>query len=110
MMMPTFLGKKTQQDPFYAVFTAATGDGEWRWEVMKTYQNDNSAEYARWMCKVSSPYTFGGFDMGDTYVEEVVGHGRLIEVNGHEPTSEDHAELEALGYQIQARKLAARIR
>ena len=108
-MMPTFLGKKTQMEPPYAVFTADSRDGEWRWEVLKAYANDNAAEYARWMCRVSSPYTFGSADMGDTYVEEVVGYGTLVEVNGEPATSEDQAEMEHLRVNIQARKLAARL-
>jgi len=106
-MMPTFLGKKTQTNPPYAVFES---DGGWRWEVLKAYQNDNAAEYARWFVNVSSPFTYGSSEMGDTYVTEVIQNGTLVEVNGQPASSEDHAEIEHLLVNIQARQLAARLR
>lgn len=48
----------------------------WRWEVLKTYQRDPSGNlYARALVAVSSPMTYGGIDLGDSYVREI---GRLI--------------------------------
>jgi len=57
----------------YATFSdSRTG---WTWEVMKTYQVPEIAatnQYARVMCRVSSPYTYGGADMGDCYLAELL--------------------------------------
>jgi len=47
--------------------------GQWVTKVLKAYQSDPNKPYARWFCAVSSPYTGGGYDMGDTYVSEVQG-------------------------------------
>lgn len=52
--------------------------GGWRWDVLKSYQGDNGKLYARWFCEVSSPYTMGGSDLGDTYVAEVIRNGVLV--------------------------------
>jgi hypothetical protein len=44
------------------------------WKVLKKYQApDKEAQnpFARWMCAVSSPYNFGGEDLGDVYVREI---------------------------------------
>ena len=45
----------------------------WKWMVLKAYAKDPNKQYARWMCAVSSPYTFGGVDMGDTYISDIEG-------------------------------------
>jgi len=58
----------------------------WEWRVLKKYQGPKGeAEnpYARWMCAVKSPMTYGSFDMGDTYISDVLnGHTKLVEVDG----------------------------
>ena len=46
----------------------------WEWRVLKHYQTpDNEAKnpYARVLCAVKSPFTFGGYDMGDTYISDI---------------------------------------
>lgn len=46
----------------------------WTWKVWKKYQKpelEAKNEYARWFCSVSSPMTYGGYDMGDVYVKEI---------------------------------------
>jgi len=43
--------------------------------VLKSWQGDNAKPYARWFCDVSSPFTGGGSDLGDTYVSDVVNWG-----------------------------------
>jgi len=59
-------------------------DGSWTWKVLKKYQNpENEAKnpYARWLCAVSSPMTHGGYDLGDTYVKDVVKYAVLVETD-----------------------------
>jgi hypothetical protein len=50
----------------------ATADGTWKWEVYKKYQKNDDQPYARWFCKVKSPFTDG--DLGDVYVAEIKKH------------------------------------
>ena len=48
-------------------------DGSWIWEVYKKYQtpaNEAKNPYARWYCKVYSPYVPEG-EIGDTYVADI---------------------------------------
>lgn len=67
------MAKGRKADKPYLVFER---EG-WKWVVLKSYQGDNGKPYARWYCRVSSPHTFGGADMGDTYVKDIVTYGRL---------------------------------
>jgi len=46
-------------------------DGTWTWKVLKKWQVDDNKPYARWLCAVSSPYTYGGYDVGDVYVKDI---------------------------------------
>lgn len=53
----------------------------WEWRVLKKYQtpeNEAKNQYARWFCAVKSPYTYGDFELGDTYVREVTGSATLV--------------------------------
>ena len=47
-----------------------TPDGSWTWEVYRKYQKDDNKPYARWFCKVKSPFTPDG-ELGDVYVSEI---------------------------------------
>jgi len=47
-------------------------DGTWRWYCLKKWQADDNKPFARWFCAVSSPFTHGGYDYGDTYVSDIV--------------------------------------
>lgn len=58
-------GLKEGEKP-YEVWVA----GEWRWEVLKKYQADDNKPYARAFCKVTSPMTFGSYDLGDVYIAD----------------------------------------
>jgi len=72
------LKKTATQDKPHAIF--ANYRAGWTWRVLKTYKKAASEardEYARWLCAVSSPYTHGGADMGDTYAREVMHSGAL---------------------------------
>ncbi len=65
-------GKTRDADSPYAIYRS----GDWEWRVLKTYQRpDKERENRRaaWLCAVKSPYTFGSFEMGDTYVRDVLG-------------------------------------
>tara|TARA_R110002020_G_scaffold212910_1_gene419565 strand:- start:1580 stop:1858 length:279 start_codon:yes stop_codon:yes gene_type:complete len=53
----------------------------WEWRILKTYQRPDkeaSNVYARWFVAAKSPYTFGGWEMGDTYISEVTTNGTLV--------------------------------
>ena len=72
--MRTSLGKTRDQARPYAIFEA---DG-WEWRVLKAYQRDPRARYARWYLATRSPYTHGSFELGDGYAADVMAHGRLV--------------------------------
>lgn len=55
--------------------------GDWEWRILKSYQKDNAKPYARAFCAVSSPYTFGGYDMGDVYWSEIINTATLVYVD-----------------------------
>jgi hypothetical protein len=63
------MGKTRPVDKPYLIVEA----GGWTWRVLKAWSIDPTKPGARWFCSVSSPYTFGGADMGDTYVTDVRG-------------------------------------
>lgn len=53
----------------------------WEWRVLKKYQSpEKEAEnaFARWFCAVKSPATFGGYDMGDTYIRDIIEMGGVL--------------------------------
>ena len=55
--------------------------GSWTWKVLKKYQKPSKEEenpHARWFCAVSSPYTYGSYDLGDVYVTEIKNHADII--------------------------------
>ena len=72
-------GKTRKVDDPYAVYRGHNG---WEWRVLKTYQRPDTEQgnvYARWLCAVKSPFTFDSFDMGDTYVSNVLSNGLLVD-------------------------------
>ena len=58
-------------DP-YEIWVNDTG---WTWKVLKKWQSDDTKPFARWFCAVTSPYTDGGYDLGDVYVSEITKYG-----------------------------------
>lgn len=79
--MATWHGRKqTTRDKPHEVWQSY--DGSWTWYVLKKHQADDSKPYARWFCYVTSPMTFGGGDMGDCYVVDVMSGARCIERDG----------------------------
>lgn len=60
-------------DP-YEVWTSP--DGSWTWKVLKKYQTPEKEAgnpYARWFCKVYSPFVPEG-EIGDTYVHDIISN------------------------------------
>lgn len=92
-----FVEKKSRDmEAPYAVFTGQMFGGLTTYKVLKKYKNNDAEEYAAWMVAAKSPATFGGYDMGDTYIKDVVVHFSLTEVNGEQPTQEQFAQVAAL--------------
>ena len=61
----------------YAVFTNPQG---WEWRVLRTYKGragEDKDAYARWFVAARSPLTYGDWELGDTYKQEVLRYGRL---------------------------------
>jgi hypothetical protein len=47
----------------------------WEWRVLKKYQspeNEKKNPYTRWFCAVKSPYTYGSWEYGDTYIKDIL--------------------------------------
>ena len=68
-------GKTRPLDNPYTVYKR----GYWEWRVLKAYQSpekEATNPYARWFCAVKSPYTFGSWEYGDTYVSDIPGAER----------------------------------
>lgn len=53
-------------------------DDSWEWRVLKKWQTDDNKDFARWFCAVKSPFTYGGFELGDCYVRDIVQHARKV--------------------------------
>lgn len=55
--------------------------GSWEWRVLKKYQTpekEMNNPYARWFCAVKSPFTYGDWEYGDTYVKDIVNNARMV--------------------------------
>ena len=71
-----YCGKMRKQDNPYETWTLTDyrGVAVWIWKVLKKYQtpeNEAKNPYARWLVSSQSEGTFGGWEMGDTYVRDV---------------------------------------
>ena len=69
------LKERHKENP-YEIWVSA--DGTWTWRVLKKWQTDDDKLYARWLCAVKSPYTYGGYDIGDVYVKEIKQNARKM--------------------------------
>jgi hypothetical protein len=81
--MKNLFGKSVEVETPYAVFRSPLMAG-WEWRVLKTYQskvNEDKNIYARWFCAVKSPFTFGSWEYGDTYISDILreAHAELVE-------------------------------
>lgn len=55
--------------------------GDWEWRVLKAYKSAKSAAgdlFARYLCAVRSPYTFGEWEIGDTYIREIPAYRDIL--------------------------------
>lgn len=90
------VGKKTRKvddgEAAYLTFVTDRGffGGPATWRVLKTWQKDQTKQYARWLCEVTTPMAPYG-DLGDTYVADVLMTRdlTLVAVDGREPTREE---------------------
>lgn len=54
---------------------------KWEWRVLKKYQTtekEKSNPYARWFCAVKSPFTYGQYELGDVYVNDIKGYAYKV--------------------------------
>jgi hypothetical protein len=58
---------RPESDPYEIWENKLTG---WKWLVLKKWQADDNKPYARWFCRVYSPFCPSG-DLGDVYVSEI---------------------------------------
>jgi len=75
--MPNPFAKSRKTDDPHAIYTC----GDFTWHVIKTYKMPKSEDkdpYARWMVAAKSDATFGSFELGDTYKNEVERYGTLV--------------------------------
>lgn len=55
--------------------------GDWTWLVLKKYQTPSKEAdnpYARWFCKVVTPYTGPEGDLGDVYVADILSYATRV--------------------------------
>ncbi len=74
-MSKNLCGKTRKTDDPYEVWTGANG---FEWRVLKKYQTpEREAEnpQARWFCAVRSDFTYGEFELGDVYVQDIKQYG-----------------------------------
>lgn len=69
--------KTMDKDTPYATYKNSAG---WTWLVLKVNQPSKTTNtpFVTWMVAAQSPATFGGWDMGDTYVADVLNYGTLV--------------------------------
>lgn len=73
--------KSRKVDDPYEIWIGYGKTEGWEWRVLKKYQTpEKEAEnpYARWFCAVKSPFTYGSWEYGDTYIKDVVGYARMV--------------------------------
>jgi hypothetical protein len=73
-------GKTRSVDNPYEIWTSLVLVG-WEWRVLKKYQSEEAEaknQYARWYCAVKSPMTYGSWEYGDTYVNEIKGVAQRV--------------------------------
>lgn len=84
MATKNLFGKSRSIDKPYAVYRGNGPFGNTEVRVLKTYQTvdkERSNPYARWMVAVKSDFTYGSFDMGDSYIKEAIMGLTLVEAD-----------------------------
>ena len=65
----------------------------WEWRVLKHNVNpdrEKTDRYASCFCAVKGPGTFDGYDMGDTYISDILTGTLLTEEEMREHLAENH--------------------
>jgi len=81
-MAKNLFGKSASKDAPYAIYRGYGPFGNTEVRVLKTYQSvdkERSNPYARWMVAVKSDFTYGSYDMGDSYIKEAIMGLTLVE-------------------------------
>ena len=74
-MTKNLLGKSRTKDKPYAIWQGFGAFGDTEVRLLKTYQipsNEQKNQYARWFVAVKSDYTYGSFDIGDSYIRDLL--------------------------------------
>jgi len=69
--LKNLLNKSRPIDDPYATFKR---EG-WTWNVLRAYKSSLSETkdpYARWFVGVMSPFTHGSYELGDSYIKEIL--------------------------------------
>lgn len=61
----------------------------WEWRVLKKWQEDDNKPFARWFCAVKSPMTYGAWEYGDVYVQEILKDAQAYEITLEEANNEE---------------------
>ena len=69
-MKNLYLKERKVENP-YEIWKGIGNYEGWEWRVLKKWQINDDKEFARWMCAVKSPLTYGSYDFGDVYVYEI---------------------------------------
>ena len=64
------LRKKVALESPYATYVL--GDWEWRVLGVNAPKKGPNAKYATWFVAAKSPYTFGSWERGDTYIADIL--------------------------------------
>ena len=88
----SFLEKKARPtDQPYATLTGVMFGGRAEYRLLKKNTKFLEGQYASILVAAKTPATLPGFDIGDTYVADLV-HLDLSEVDGRSPTPEQYRE------------------
>ena len=74
-MAKNLLGKSRTKENPYAIWQGFGAFGDTEVRLLKTYQtpaNEQKNQFARWFVAVRSDHTYGSYDMGDSYIREVL--------------------------------------
>jgi len=67
-MPRTPFGKSRPVEKPYAIYK----HGDWEFRVLKTYKHPEKEDmYSRWLVAAKSPNTFGSWEYGDTYCQDI---------------------------------------
>ena len=81
-MARTKFGKSRPIENPYAIYKGYGPFGDTEVRVLKTYQSaekEKTNQYARWFVAVKSDFTYGSFDMGDSYIVDAIRGLSLVE-------------------------------